>query len=69
MSGTNEGLKKKNVIEREEQDVEQDGCLRLSGAAGVLSVPVLDLSSMGSTLAESEAKGPRLVSAELSRLP
>lgn len=46
----------------------------LWGQAGAMfGVPVLDLSSVGSTLAGLAAKGPcstvALVSAELSRLP
>lgn len=41
-------------------------------AAAALGVPVLDLSSVGSGLAGSAAKGPcspAVASAELSRLP
>lgn len=48
---------KKNVIERKKKDVEQNGCLVKdeSQAAAISSVPVLDLSSVGSTLTESVA--------------
>lgn len=59
-----------SVSEREEKKMQH--CL-WGRAVAMLGVPVLDLSSVGSTLAGWAAKGPcstvALVSAELSRLP